>query len=148
MNISDENQIKPIIENYIERNFGGISYEIDIDFNSRCNDIRNEMESLKEILKGKISITKKKDDKKETDKGEKVSSVYLFKKIFNEACALENYQKEKIKGIIYQIDDNNLDKYNLNKCINDNINDNNSRYLLLEIRSNLAPLIKSISFLS
>jgi hypothetical protein len=31
--------------------------------------------------------------------------------------------------------------YNLNKCINDNINDNNSRYLLLEIKPNLSALI-------
>jgi len=34
-----------------------------------------------------------------------------------------------------------LDKCDLNKCIIDNINDNNSRYLLLEINSNLVPLI-------
>ena len=32
-NIVDEVQIVPIINNYIEKNFGGISYEIDIDFN-------------------------------------------------------------------------------------------------------------------
>ena len=51
------------------------------------------MESLKEILKGKIST--KKNDKKEKDKGEKVTSVYLFKKIFNKACTLGNYQKKK-----------------------------------------------------
>ena len=141
MNISDESQIKPIIENYIERNFGGINYEIDIDFNLRSADIRDEMEKLKEMLGGKI---KKKNLNTESDKGNKVTSVYLFKKIFNEACTLEDYQKEKIKGIIYQIEDNNMDKYNLNKCIIDNINDNNSRYLLLEIRSNLAPLINQI----
>ena len=35
-------------------------------------------------------------------------------------------------------------KYDLNRCINNNINDNNSRYLLLEIRSNLTPLINQI----
>ena len=64
--------------------------------------------------------------------------------IFNEACNYEDYEKEKIKGIIYQIDDDNIQKYNLNKCINDNINDNNSRYLLLEIQSNLAPLINQV----
>ena len=37
-----------------------------------------------------------------------------------------------------------MDKYDLNKCINDNISDNNSRYLLLEIKSNIAPLINRI----
>ena len=36
-------------------------------------------------------------------------------------------------------------KYDLNRCIiNNNINDNNSRYLLLEIRSNLTPLINQV----
>ena len=37
-----------------------------------------------------------------------------------------------------------MNKYDLNKCINDNINDNNSRYLLLAIKSSLAPLINQI----
>ena len=37
-----------------------------------------------------------------------------------------------------------MNKYGLNKYINDYINDNNSRYLLLEINSNLAPLINKI----
>ena len=37
-----------------------------------------------------------------------------------------------------------MNRYDLNKCINDNINDNNSCYLLLEIRSKLSPLINQI----
>ena len=37
-----------------------------------------------------------------------------------------------------------MNKYDLNKCIYDNISDNNSRYLLLEIKSNIAPLINQI----
>ena len=41
------------------------------------------MNNLKEILKEKIPN----DDE---DKMEKVISVYLFKKIFNEACKIEN----------------------------------------------------------
>ena len=41
----------------------------------------------------------------------------------------------------YQINENNIGNYDLNKCINDNINDNNGRYLLLEIKSNLSTLI-------
>ena len=44
----------------------------------------------------------------------------------------------------YQIKKDDLVKYDLNRCINNNINDNNSRYLLLEIRSNLTPLINQI----
>ena len=146
-NISDENQITPIIENYIERNFGGIVYEIDINFDLVPNDVKDDMNILKEnILKEKIPTTKRK--KKEINLGKEepsyiyIPSVYLFKKIYNEACSLENSKDdEKIKGIVYRIKDDHIDKYDLNKCINDNINDYNSRYLLLEIKSSLAPLI-------
>ena len=71
-NISDERQIIPIIENYIERNFGGISYEIDIDFSLETKDIKEEMEILKEkILKEKIPKPKKKKKKKEKNKKKK-----------------------------------------------------------------------------
>ena len=49
-----------------------------------------------------------------------------------------------IKGVIYKIKDDHIDKYNLKKCIYENINDYNSRYLLLEINSSLAPLIYRI----
>ena len=41
----------------------------------------------------------------------------------------------------YQIEEDKIGNYDLNKCINDNINDNNGRYLLLEIKSNLSTLI-------
>jgi hypothetical protein len=58
-NIADEIQIVPIINNYIERNFGGISNEIDIDFNLEFEDIKNEMKKLKEeILKEKMNTKK------------------------------------------------------------------------------------------
>ena len=79
---------------------------------------------------------KKKEEKKENNKI-KVTSVFLFKKIYNEACSLEKQET-------YQIKKDDLVKYDLNRCINNNINDNNSRYLLLEIRSNLTPLINQI----
>jgi len=145
-NISDENQIVPIIENYIERNFGGISYKIDIDFELVIDDISYEMKKLKyEILNEKIYRSRirrdEDDEKQEEDKIIKVTSIYLFKKIYNEACTLENYDKDDIKGIVYKIKGDHVDKYNLNKCINDNINDNNTRFLLLKVNSNLAPLI-------
>ena len=100
------------------------------------------------ILKGKIlneKLEKKLDGNNEDDGDDKekennkikVTSVFLFKKIYNEACSLEKQET-------YQIQKDNLVKYDLNECINNNINDNNSRYLLLEIRSNLAPLINKI----
>ena len=149
-NISDEKQIEPIINNFIERNFGGIIYEINIDFTFEPEDIKENMEKLKkEILNEKIGETGannrgRRGQNKEKNKEKKdiiipASSVFLFKKIFNHACNLE---KNNINNAdIYQIAKDDLVKYSLNKCINDNINDNNSRYLLLEIRSNLAPLI-------
>ena len=147
-NITDENQIIPIIENYIERNFGGVTYEIDINFDLVTNDIKEDMNTLKNgILKEKIPIIrrKKKDINKEQEEVIKVPSVYLFKKIYNEACNLEkSADDEKITGSVYKIKDDHIDKYDLNKCINDNINDYNSRYLLLEIKSSLAPLIYKI----
>ena len=146
-NISDEKQIEPIINNFIERNFGGIIYQIDIDFTFEPEDIKVDMGKLKnEILNEKLEeiggINKK--GKKGQNKEKKefnipASSVFLFKKIFNQACILE---KNDINNAdVYQIIKDDLVKYSINRCINDNINDNNSRYLLLEIRSNLAPLI-------
>ena len=135
-NISDESQIVDIIEKYIERNFGGISNDIDIDFNNQPDDIKDEINNLKEILKEKID--------EEEEKIDKVISVYLFKKIYNEACKYENNKTLNLNGSTYKIKEDHLDKYNLNSCINENINDNNSRYLLLEIKSTLAPLINRI----
>ena len=105
------------------------------------------MKKLKDyILNEKMHIKKRKkgedNDKQKQENVIKITSVFLFKKIYNEACTQEeNKNDEKIKGIIYQIKKDNLDKYDLNKCIIDNINDNNSRYLLLEVNLNLAPLI-------
>jgi len=136
-NISEESKIVPIIENYIERNFGGISNEIDIDFKIQCDDIKDEINNLKEILKGKISTN-------DEDELQKITSVYLFKKIYNVACNNENNKNLKLIGASYKIKEDHIDNYDLNKCINDNINDNNSHYLLLEIRSTLAPLINRI----
>ena len=140
-NISDENQIVPIIENYIERNFGGINISIDIDFKIQCDDIKDQIDNIKEILKDKIPLNI--EDEEEIPK---VTSVYLFKKIYNEACNKENNKNLNLIGATYKIKEDHLDKYDLNKCINDNINDNNSRYLLLEIKSpsSLAPLINRI----
>ena len=138
--ISEENAIKPIIENYIERNFGGISYEIDIDFSIQIPDKKEEVKILKEnILKEKIN-----NNKDSQDTAIKFTSVYLFKKIYNQACTYEEIKLEKLKGVSYQLKEDQMNKYNLNKCINNNINDNNSRYLLLEIKSSLAPLINQI----
>ena len=61
--IDDEVQIVPIINNYIERNFGGINYEIDIDFELETDDIKEELLKLKEILEEKMPKSKKKNMK-------------------------------------------------------------------------------------
>ena len=137
-NISDETQIVKIIEKYIERNFGGISIEIDIDFKNQPSDIKDDMINLKKILKEKISTN---DDGKIEDE---IASVYLFKKVYNEACNNENNKTLNLIGATYKIKEENINKYSLKECINDNINDNNGRYLLLEIEPSLAALIYRI----
>ena len=153
---SGENEIKPIINHFIERNFGGITYDIDIDFDLEFEDIKENMKILKEqILNEELEKIKKNekgddddDDKKNKGKNDttknkiKVTSVFLFKKIYNQQCSEES--KKYTKGETYPISKDDLVTYDLNKCINNNITDNNSRYLLLEIRSNLTPLITQI----
>ena len=135
-NISDEKQIVDIIESYIERNFGGIYYEIDADFEINADfdfDLENKEDiekRVKQVLGDKIKKRRINDTVKESII--KVNSVYIFKHIYNLVCEekAKNYKIQKI-----------ADNYDLNKCINDNINDINSRYLLLEIKSNLSSLI-------
>ena len=130
-NISNEKQIVTIVESYIERNFGGIFYEINIDFDFELENTEEIEMKVKKILGNKIK-NKKKNEKKLEENIIKVSSVYIFKNIYNLVC------EEKAKNYrILNIEDN----YDLNKCINDNISDYNSRYLLLEIRSNISSLI-------
>jgi hypothetical protein len=158
-NILDESQIVPIINKFIERNFGGINYSIDIDFDLDFSDIKLEMEEFKsKILNEKLNtIINNKGGRKRRDEDDdevpvkkkenenNVTSVFLFKKIYNLACTLEKSKdNENIDAKIYQIGNDYLDKYDLNKCIQDNINDKNSRYLLLEIDSNIGPLINQI----
>ena len=116
-----EKDIVSIIESYIERNFGGIYYVIENSFDYKLKD--TDFENIfYEVLGTKFNSK---------EKNIEVSSVYIFKNIYNLAC--ENKDNYKIQNIV--------DKFDLNKTINDNINDNNSRYLLLEIKSNLSSLI-------
>ena len=154
-NFFDEKQIVPIINKYIERNFGGISYYIDINFDLEFDDIKEDMEKLKEdILKEKLNLNGQKgteedeDDEEEDEEDNKyieVTSVFLFKKIYNLSCKLEKQKgNQNITGEIYQIEEDLLIKYKQKDLIYDNICDNNSRYLLLEIQSNIAPLINQI----
>ena len=142
LNNSDDtdNDIVSIIEKHIERNFGGIDYEIDIDLDLKITDIEPKIKLLSEILKDKIKKTtnkkidkvNEKNKKNEKDENILITSVFLFKKLYNLSCGNENS---------YKISNNNINKYDLNKCINDNINDVNNRYLLLEIKPSLSSLI-------
>ena len=147
--ICDEHQIVPIIANYIERNFGGINYEIDINFfKFEFDDIKDEIHKLKDILSEKMPYPGNKKNRgaktlKTNDEDEiiKVSSIYLFKKIYNEACQNENNKYNNLMGNPYKIKCENIEKYDLNKCINGNINEYYSRYLLIGVNPNFSPLI-------
>ena len=134
----DESELKNIINNCIERNFGGIDYEIDIDLDLKLSDIEKDIESLKEILKEKIPEKRRanRNERNQTEQQKKIkiSSVFLFKKIYNMVC--KNEKEEN-----YQLDTKEILEYNLNRCIINNIADSDSRYLLLEIKSSLVSLI-------
>ena len=81
-----------------------------------------ESETVKKKPK-KVNKTKKEENENE-NKTIKVTSVYLFKKIFNQACNKESKNnKDNVSFTNYQIPKDDLTKYNLKKCINDNIND-------------------------
>ena len=123
-----------IVIKYIERNFGGIDYEIDIDLESALEDTKTKIELIQKILSNY-----RYDAEKNVIK---LSSVFLFKKLYNIQC--ENEEQNKHVQDPYsnlKIDKLKLNDYNLNKCINDNIRDINSRYLLLEMQPSLTNLI-------
>jgi len=124
---TDNEKVAIIIKN-IERNFGGIEYELDLDLKLVLNDIENEIKLIKNILKDYELY--------EENKKVKLSSVFLFKKLYNLECEEEKIPKNNLK-----IGKEKLNDYNLNKCINDNIKDVSSRYLLLEIKPSLSSLI-------
>ena len=128
LDITDKEKVEIIIK-YIERNFGGIDYEIDIDFKSALEDTKTFIEKIQNILSDYNKFDEN-NDKNAT----KLSSVFLFKKLYNIECEIEDPNSN------LKIDKLKINDYNLNKCINDNIKDN-SRYLLLEIKSSLTPLI-------
>ena len=123
--IGDIEIVEKIIK-FIERNFGGISYKIDIDYNSKFGNMENQIKSIENLLSDCNTFKKGKPCK--------VSSVFLFKKLHNIAC-------EENNSFNLKIDKNKLNDYNINDCLKDNIDDINSRYLLMEIDKSLTPLI-------
>ena len=123
----DDNEIVSIVEKHIERCFGGIDYDIDIDLDLKFADIESKIEFVSKIIKNFINNKKNK-----INKIQKVTSVFLFKKMYNFACGTEES---------YKIRERRINRYDLNECINGNINDINGRCLLIESNPSLASLI-------
>jgi len=128
------------IEKVIERNFGGVEINLDIDFNID-KIYENESKIMKKI-NDIITIYPK------AKKKLKLPSVLLFKYIYNESFEdKENNKGNEINNTDdlnyenYKIKKENLTKYDLIQCINGNINDNDARYMLLEIEEGLEYLI-------
>ena len=119
-----------IINKYIERNFGGIEYIIDIDLDLKLEDTKNDIDLIKYILEDYDNYKK--------NQIFKLNSVFLFKKLYNIEC--EKYDPSS--NLI--IDKLKINDYNFESCINTNIRDVNSRYLLLELKPSLTPLIYQI----
>ena len=120
-----------------------LKYDILLDLKLR--DREKEIEAIKEILKEKI-LEKKKEKKVQRGKKEKVdnkdkkekikiSSVLLFKKIYNMVC--EEFNEKN-----YKLEAKEVGEYDLNRCIINNIGDTNSRYIILEIKPSLISLIQ------
>ena len=105
-------------------------YEIDISLDLKLADIEKDIDSIKEILKEKIS-EKKQDKKSQRGKKEKtekkdkirVSSVFLFKKIYNMVC-------DNLDEKTYKIENKQVVEYDLNRFIINNITNSYIRYLL------------------
>ena len=116
--IAVTNSVVNLIEKYLERNFGGM--DIDIDINEK--DIEGENVYLKNIVKlNKKSIT----------------SVEFIKCIYNTFFNEKEDEPDKYKD--YKL--KKTKSYNIIKCIYDNVQDENSRYLLLGIEPSIAILI-------
>ena len=112
-----------IINKYIERNFGGMKYKINIDLD--LEDTKKYIELNKNII----------EDYDKEKKILKLNSVFLFKKLYNLEC-------EKIDSSSnLKIDNLKINDYNLKNYINTNIKDAKRRHLLLEIKPSLIQII-------
>lgn len=117
----------PIIIEYIERNFGVIDYDIDIDFVLKFDEFSDKITVIKNILE---------DFKHHNENiNIKINSIFLFKKLYNLEC------DKRAVNIDLKINDSRINDYNLIRCINNNRKDINSRFLLIEINSSLIPLV-------
>ena len=124
-NFENEKNLTEKIEKYIERNFGGIEYEIEIELILKLDDTE-EIATIKKSFESYQFNNKKHSIK--------LSSDYLFKISYNLQC-------DKMECYDIKIDETKIDDYNINNCIIDNINDINSRFLLLEMNISMMDLI-------
>ena len=132
LKFKEEEEVVNIIEKSIENNFGGIDYQINLDLEFKFDDIEKELREIKEIIK-EINYDKRKGKKIEKEETITINSVFLFKKIYNQICKENDFS--------YTIDYCNLNKYDLNRNINDYINnDINDRPLLIEVNPSLSLL--------
>ena len=122
------NEIVTVITRHIERNFGGIIYEFDLDIDIKDDEIIHIVKSIKNLLK-KYNLYKE-------SKMVKINSVLLFKILYNLQCDYLSPDNDDLK-----IDESTIKDYNLNRCLNDNIKDINSPYLLLGIQSSLTNVV-------
>ena len=84
-----DNEKVAIIIKYIERNFGGIEYEIDLDLKLVLDDTQREVGLIKNILNDYELY--------ERNKKVKLSSVYLLKKLYNLECDAQKDSKSNLK---------------------------------------------------
>ena len=125
-NLEEDEKKVAIIIRYIERNFGGIEYEIDIDLDINLEGMNTKIELIKRIFN---------DLNLNYNQKFKLNSVFLFKELYNIVC-------ERLdKSGNLKINKDDIMGYNVNLCINDNIRDIKARYLLLGIEPSLTTLI-------
>ena len=120
-NLNNELNIE-IIEKCIERNFGGINIEIDVDTNFEFNNFEETKKILNQI------------EKFMSNKKKKINSIELYKIIYNNIC-----EEKKINNMMIKTE--KINEYNILKNIIDNINDSDCRFPLLQMKSSLTPLI-------
>ena len=128
---NDDEKKASIIIKQIERNFGGINYDFNLDLNliSKHIDYYYYLENIRYFFKN-IKLNNEKRKKQ-------LNSVFIFKCLYNLEC--EN--KELIN---LRIDLDKINDYNIIDCINDNIRDINSRDLLIGIKPPLISIFYQI----
>ena len=63
LSVFENNVVVNTIEKYIERNFGGIDYEIDIDFKLKPNDIKLKVEEIEKIFEDYTTKSRRDNNK-------------------------------------------------------------------------------------